>query len=297
MQIVPRPLGQVLGDAMNALARVWRPLAITALIVFIPVGLITMFVFRSTGAIEFLELVFSDPNYLDSLTREEFLEEAKPFLTAVGIGFALQTLATVYLYLAAARTMAIDAAGERVTGSQVRAHALRRYGIAVIASLIVLVLVAAVLGIGLAVWLLPVGLIGLPNATSMFIAFVLLMVLAGPGIWLGVSLSMFLAALSVEPIGPLTSLRRSLALVKGRWWPTLGFLVLVGLLGFVAVQLIQLVAIPLAVVGNLGSGVSLASVFGLIAQGLIVAGYGAMYAAWYIDLRARQGVLTPDDLS
>jgi hypothetical protein len=50
------------------------------------------------------------------------------------------------------------------------------------------------------------------------------------------------------------------------------------------------------VVGELGSGVSVLSALGIGAQGLIVAGIGAMYTAWYIDLRARQEELLSEDL-
>lgn len=298
MPIVPRPLGQVLGDAMNALARVWRPLSATALIVFLPIGVITFALFQFIdGATEFLDLVFTDPNLVQSLPAEDLLEMARPFLTAVGIAMVIQALGTIFLYLATARIVAVDAAGERTSGSEARAYALRHYGGAVVASVIVLVVVGVALGLGLAVWSVPLALVGTPNATSSLIAFVLLIALAGPGIWLWVSFSMFLAALSIERLGALTSLRRSYALVKGRWWPTLGFLVLVGLLGFVAVQLIQLVAIPLAAVGSIESGLSIASMLGIVSQGLIVAGYGAMYSAWYIDLRSRKETLTAAELS
>lgn len=298
MQILPRPLGQVLGDTMNALARVWRPLTTTALLVFVPVGLLTLLLFRTIdGATDFLDLVFTDSAALESLTNEQLLEAARPFFTAIGLGFALQTLGTVYVYLVTARAIALDASGESVIGREVRAHALRKFGIAVIGTVIAVLVVGTLIGVGITVWFIPATLVGTPNTTSALIAFVLLIALAAPGVWIGVSFSMFLAALSTEPLGPLSALRRSFGLVKGRWWPTAGFLVLVGLLGFVAVQLIQLVAIPLVAVGSLESGVSLASVFGLVAQGLIVAGYGAMYAAWYVDLRSRKETLLAEDLS
>lgn len=297
VQIAPRPLGQVLSDAINSLGRVWKPLATTALWVFVPVGAITLAVFRLTGAIEFLDLVLNDPAALQTLPREAFLEAARPFLWASGIAVAIQAIASVFVYIASHRVVAADLAGRVVTGREARSHALGRMPTATIAAVVATVIVTIALGLGIFMWLIPLALVGTPTFTAVLIAAALFVLLAGPGIWLIVSLSMFTSVVSLEPVGPMLSLARSLRLVKGRWWPTLGFLLLVGLLGFVAIQLIQLVAIPLALVGDLGSGVSLASLLGVTAQGLIVAGIGATYTVWYVDLRARNEALASEDLN
>jgi hypothetical protein len=138
--------------------------------------------------------------------------------------------------------------------------------------------------------------VGTPNAASVLVAGLLFFALLGPGVWLLVALSMLTSIVAIERRGLLGSLRRSMHLVKGRWWSTLGFLMLVGLLGFTATQLIQLVAIPLASIASVGPGVSIASMLGVVAQGLIVAAIGSMYTAWYIDLRARLEELTTENL-
>jgi hypothetical protein len=117
-----------------------------------------------------------------------------------------------------------------------------------------------------------------------------------PGIWLAISLSMLTPVVSLEDRGVVASLTRSRRLVKGRWWPTLGFLLLVGLLGSVATQLIQLVAIPLATVGGVSTGLLLVSLLGLAAQGPIVAAMGATYTHWYVDLRSRVEPVLEDQL-
>jgi len=296
MQIVPRPFGQVLGDAMNALARTWKPLISASLWAFIPAGLGALAVFRFSNADEFLSLVFNDPAYLDSLPREMVLEMARPFIWATLIAVILQLLASVFVYLAAHHIIASDAAGFSVTGAEARRVALRRYAGGLVAGVIVFLAVAGVVVAGLIAWTIPFTLVGTPNATSVLIATVLLIALMTPAIWLGVTLSMWSSVLVVEKLGAIRSLRRSFHLVRARWWPTLGFLLLVGLLGSVAIQLIQLVAIPLSVVGDLGIGVSIASLIGLVAQAFIVAGIAAMYTTWYIDLRAREGDLVKDEL-
>lgn len=297
VHIAPRPFGQVLGDATNGLARIWKPLVGTALMAFVPIGLLTLAVFELTGATGFLDLVFNDPNQLAGLSAEDFLEEAGPFIRAAIIALGLQALGMLFVYAAMAHLMAVDTAGYRSTGSEARRQAARRFLTLLVAGLIAALALAAVAGIGLFVWSIPAGSVGTPNVTALFLALALLVALVGPGIWMAVSMSMFVPAAIVEPLGPFGALRRSFRLVKGRWWPTFGFLLLVGLAGFVAVQLIQLVAIPLALVGDLGPGISVASALGVAAQGVIIAGYGAMYAAWYIDLRARSETLTAEDLS
>ena len=297
MQIDPRPFGQVLGDAMSGLGRNWKALVSPALYAFIPVGILTLIVFPLTGADEFLNLVLNDPGYLEALSGRDFLEAAMPFLQAVAIALVLQTLAAVYVYLASARVMAKDAAGNPTTGPSAGRFALRRLGVAIVAGLLALAAVAAIFGVGFFIWSIPYALAGTPTATSVLVALVLLAALLGPGIWLSISLSMTSAVVAVEDKGPIGSLKRSFQLVNGRWWATFGFLLLVGLLGSVAIQLIQFVAIPLSVVGDAGIAVSLASVIGIVTQGLIVAGIGAMYAVWYIDLRARNEMLVSDDLS
>lgn len=296
MQILPRPLGQVLNDAINGLGRTWRPLLSTALMVFIPVGIITLVIFETTDATDFLDLVFNDPSYLATLPNEVFFEVAHPFLQAVALASVLQAVGALFVYLVSHRVVASDIAGTPVSGGEARAQAMRRFGVALLSGLGVLVAVGLILGAGLALWLIPVAVVGTPNAVSVFIATVLFLSFVGPGIWLLVSLSMFAAVIAVEGSGPLRALVRSFRLVRGRWWPTFGFLLLVGLLGSVAIQLIQLVAIPLTVLGDLGTGISVASALGIATQGVIVAAMGAVYTNWYIDLRSRQEPLLSDEL-
>jgi hypothetical protein len=296
MQIVPRQFGQVLGDALNSLARTWKPLASTALFVFIPVGVLTFLAFRMTGAIDFLELVFDDPAALNNLPPDVFLEVSQPFIRAVAIAVVLQSVATLFVYLAVHHIVASDMSGRSVSGRAATRYALGRMAVGFVAALVALIVIGAIMGLGLAIWLVPFALVGTPNATSSLLAVVLLLAFVGPGIWVLISFSMTTAVIAIEKAGPIQALLRSISLVKGRWWPTLGFLLLVGLLGSVAIQLIQLVAIPLSVVGDLGSGVSLVSALGIGAQGLIVAAIGAMYTVWYVDLRARREELLSEDL-
>ena len=124
-----------------------------------------------------------------------------------------------------------------------------------------------------------------------------LLMLIIPGIWIVFSLSMVLPVVALENAGPAQALRRSFQLVKGRWWPTAGFLLLVGLLGSVAGQIVQFVAAPLLTIGDLSIGLGLGFVVAVVIQGFIVAAIAVMATAWYMDLRARKEPLTTANLS
>lgn len=296
MRVLPRPFGTVLGDAMSVLGRVWRPLVTTALLVFIPLAVLTLFVFSYTGALEFFDAAINDPTSLESITREEFFELVGPFFWAVGITLAFQSIASVYVYLVSHRVVAADLAGRPITGAVARREAAARFITGLVAAIVVFLVILVLFGLGLAIWLVPFVLVGTPSAASVLVALVLLVAVAAPAVFLAVSFSMVTAVIAIEEKGPLGSLRRSFGLVKTRWWPTLGYLLLVGLLGSVAAQLIQVLAIPITIIGDTASGLTLASVFGIAFQGSLIAGIGAMYTVWYVDLRARQEELIAEDL-
>jgi hypothetical protein len=283
---------------MNGLARTWRPLATTALMVFIPVGFITLFVFQSMGATDFLEVVFNNPELLSGLSNEELFELARPFFEAALIAVGIQLLAGAYIHLAVHRIVAADISGVSVSGPDARRHALRRLPRLLVAGLIALVVTGAILSLGLLVWSIPFGdpSNALAGCGSAIAAFLFLIACVAPAVWIGTGFSMTAPVLALEDAGSVRALRRSFELVRNRWFPTLGYLIVVGLFGSVSVQLIQLIAIPLATVGNIGMGVSLASALGIAAQGLIIAGIGAMWTAWYVDLRSRVETLATDDL-
>jgi hypothetical protein len=296
MVITPRPFGQVLSDAMNSLARTWKAVLVPALGVSIPVSVLTVLVFRLTGGGEFLDLIVNNPERLAGLPSEVFMELARPFYIAVGIASLLQVLAGVFVALASHRAVASQLNGVSLSGGETSRLAMRRYAVGLGSTLMVVVAVAVLIGLGVTIWLVPVVSVGTPNVTSLFVALFLLVLLVGPGIWAAVSMSMTTSAIAIENQGVFASIRRSMRLVRGRWWPTAGFLLLVGLFGGIAIQLIQLIALPLAAVGGGSAALTLASALGVLTQGLLVAAIAAMYTHWYIDLRARREGLSTSDL-
>jgi hypothetical protein len=264
--------------------------------VFLPVGALVIAVFQLTGATEFLQAVFDDPGYLETLPREMFLDLARPFLIAVVVALLLQGVATLFVYLACHHTAMSDITGVAANAGESRRHAARRLGKGLASGLCAVGAVLALFAAALFIWTAPLASVGTPTQTSLLIAPLLLVILLGPAVWLAVSFSMLTPVISVEDRGIVGSLTRSRRLVKGRWWPTLAFILLVGLLGSIATQLIQLVAIPLATVGGVGMGLLLVSLLGLAAQGPIVAAMGATYTHWYLDLRSRVEPVLLDQL-
>lgn len=296
MVIVPRQFGQVLSDAMNGLVAIWRTLLFPALVVSIPVSILTIVAFGATGGAEFLDLVLNNPESLQTLPADVFWELAEPFFIAVAIASVLQMLAAVFVALASHGAVAAHLRGAPLTSAGVIRLALRRYPAGFSATLLIVVSISILFGLGVFIWLVPARSVGTPNAASVLVAFILFVALLGPGIWAGISMSMTTSAVAIEQSGALASIRRSMQLVRGRWWPTAGFLVLVGLFGGIAIQLVQLVALPLAAVGSAGTALSIASALGVLAQGLLAAAIAAMYTHWYVDLRARKESLSTENL-
>jgi len=296
MVIVPRDFGRVLNDAIVGLGGVWRALVWPALLLSVPVSIATIVAFSTTGGADFLDLALNSPERLQALPEEVFWELVRPFYVAIAIASLLQLIAGVFLALISHRAVASHLSGKPVSGKDAARHALKRYPTGLGAILLVILAVGALMAIGAVVWLMPLTSVGVPNAASALVALVLLVVVLGPGIWAGVSVSMTTAAIAVETRGAVYSIRRSIRLVRGRWWATAGFLLLVGLLGGIAVQLIQLVALPLAVVGGGGAALTVASGLGALAQGLLIAAIAAMYTHWYVDLRARAESLSTESL-
>jgi hypothetical protein len=294
MQVAPRPFGQLLGDSVSSVGRTWRALVPPALAVFVPAGLATLLIYRETGAIDVLDAILNRPGSLDVIPDAARAEFLLPFYRATALAALVNMGAASFVYVAAHHIVAADIAGSSaprgVLGESLR-HTVFAFSAWLVAALATGLLFVA----GLTIWLIPASLAG-ANPTSTLIAGLLLPVLVGPAIWVWVSASMATPVVALERLGILKSLRRSARLVRGRWWPTFGYLLLVGLFGVVAVQLIQFVAIPLMALGGMGGAVDAAALVGIVAQGLIVAGIGAMTTWWYVDLRARKETLLSEDL-
>jgi hypothetical protein len=267
MEITPRPFGEIIGEGMTMLGRVWKRILAPAFWAFVLLGAATIAVFSLTRADDVLQLILSDPQALQGMTDTEIGEAGLLLLQAGSIVLAFQLLATGFLSLAVHRIVGSELAGEAIGAGAASSKALARLFTLVVGGLIAIALVT-------------VGLI----------AFII------PGLWLAGAFSMLSAVIALEGLGPVQALRRSFTLVRGRWWPTVGFLLLVGLFGSVAAQLVQLVALPIVGAGGVGIGAGLGFVMLVVAQGFVVAAIAVMVTLWYLDLRSRKEPVVTESL-
>src|SRR5690606_23434507 len=104
-------------------------------------------------------------------------------------------------------------------------------------------------------------------------------------------------AVVVEGLGPLAALRRSAALVRQRFWPVLGALLLAALVAWLVEYALS--GIPSAIVLAVGLDVGwlLRAVAGVVA-GVVVTPYTALVAALvYLDVRVRSEALDVEVLA
>ncbi len=256
MELQPRSFGDSLGDVVTNLGKVWRPLMGPAILASVVMGLLTIFAFETTDSFPIFELVLNDPEALDLMSDEQLIDT----LIRLGTGFLLvsviSTVAYGFLYLAAARAVG-------------RAHAIGN-DVPVVGAAIRL----------FPVWLIATILVGVAVIGGFFLLIL-------PGLWLAIMFNMYTPVIAIEGKSPVAALKRSFELVKGNFWETVGFLLIVGLIGGAAGQLFQLVAIPLFVTGEASFAFGLAFAIGVIGQGLIMAAIAVGTTTWYLNLRAR----------
>jgi hypothetical protein len=112
-----------------------------------------------------------------------------------------------------------------------------------------------------------------------------------PGVFLFVMWAVSPAALIAEKLGPVAALGRSFRLVRGRFWPVLGAVVLAYLLYLIASQIINTAAFALTIMGTAGTGFMsfIPSVVGSILVSIVATPFlAAMVTIIYFDLRVRK---------
>ncbi|MEX0795088.1 MAG: hypothetical protein WD274_00155 [Acidimicrobiia bacterium] len=256
MEIQPRSFGDSLADVVTNLGKVWRRLLGPAIIASVVMGLLTILAFETTDSFAIFELVLNNPEALELMSDEELVDT----LVQLGTGILLVSVASTvvygFLYVAAARAVG------------------RAYAIGEDISVV-----------GAAIRLFPIWLIATIIAAVAIIAGLFLLIL--PGLWLVIMFNMYTPVIAVEGKGPVAALKRSFELVRGHFWETVGFLLIVGLVGGAAGQLFQLIAIPMFVTGEASFAFGLAFAIGVVGQGLIMAAIAVGTATWYLNLRAR----------
>jgi hypothetical protein len=121
------------------------------------------------------------------------------------------------------------------------------------------------------------------------IAFFVLLII--PGVWLYTRLIAATPALLIEDLGPVGALKRSMRLVKGRWWPTAGaqfiYVLMVSMFGAVISGALTAIALTSDNPSVLAA-VGIQTVAGIVA-GVVVQPLTACFVTViYYDLRVRQ---------
>jgi hypothetical protein len=123
---------------------------------------------------------------------------------------------------------------------------------------------------------------------GLIVTFILIII---PGIWLYGRWSVALPALLVERTGPVSALRRSSRLVKGRWWPSAGVLIVATVMvsivgGALSALLIGVASLPSQ--PSLGLAVLVTTLSGVVTGVLTQPFTATVTTILYYDLRVRR---------
>lgn len=262
---------------------------------FVPLGIVVMALFFLADVPGVIERL-SDPDVVELMTMGEVIETLVPLFVAGLVGIVLQVVATAFVNVAAARISACHYFGAETDWRDATRFAVERVGKAIAAGLVVTLGVLAMLAL---VAVLAAALISGLGASflTIFLTAVLVLTSFTVLIWLGVSLSLYSQSIAMTDRSAIASLADSFDLVRRRWWVSVGFFLLTGLIASAAAQLLTLPLVPLFLLGAVAPA-ALAIVYGVSAaiQGPVAAAIGAAYSVWYVDLRARREPVDTSDL-
>ncbi|HEX6285996.1 MAG TPA: hypothetical protein VFZ80_00790 [Acidimicrobiia bacterium] len=294
MEMRPKAFGENLNEWFRGLGQTWKPMLVLCAIVFVPLGILTTALILIPGALDsYFDLI--DPN-LDLQTPAELLELLGPLLWVGAIWAVLQLVATVLVYIAAGRVIAVRSVGSEATARELLRFAGRRLGTGLGAGLMLALGLLAILAAAVLVgWAVLSG--GGANFLTIFLTAVVALTALVICVWLGVGVSLYPQAIAMDAVNAPRSLVASFRLVKTRWWPTLGFELVAGLIVSAVAQVLSFVLVPILFLGMVAP-VFLAVGYGLatMLQGPVAASIGLAYAVWYVDLRAREQPMRGEDL-
>lgn len=253
-ELRPLAIGEIIDASVKVLKANARTLFTISALVMVPVGLVQLVVAVMVGPIDTPTTVVDtagqiDPAVLDSLAALLGLLLVTGLFAALG-----STLVQASSIVAIARVFQ----GESPDWRQSLASGARRWLPLVVATLISAI--ASVLGLFLCI---------------------------APGVFLFTSWAVAPAAVVAERRGPLAALRRSYQLVKGRFWPVLGTVLLGYLLYFVVELIVDLVFGAVTFLGG-GAGGIVPGVVGSVLVSVVSLPFLAvMITILYFDLRVR----------
>lgn len=249
----PLGVGEILDAGIKLYLRHWKPLMICVGGIVLPVQIVSTLV-----------LALISPHALrEGLSASSSSSQVSgSALTATMIVAAVAILSALLASAACLQAVGEAWLGGQPTAARSLRFALRRFG--------------------------PLIWLAIALVVALTVAFFCLIV---PGIWLGVAWSLAVPALLFERVGPLAAIGRSFELVRGRWWPVFGTLLVGYLLALVVASLIQLLpdAIVRAIAGDGTLGLAIAAVIGGTISSLLATPYtAAVVALLYFDQRVRK---------
>ena len=249
----PLGIGEILDAGIKLFVRHWQPLVLSVVGLILPVQILSALVTASVA-----------PEQFDLTTSETGVEEGEEAEFLIGQGvIALLSVVSVLLATAVCFKAVADAyLGVEPEWRRSLRFAVRRLG----------------------------GLVGVAIVGGLLVGLATLALIV-PGIWLFVMFSVAVPALLLERIGPVSALRRSFRLVRGRWWQTAGVLLvgylLIGILGALVTGIVMIVP-SVAADGNTLAGALGAVVGGTLGSVLTTPYSAAVVALLYFDLRVRK---------
>ena len=184
-QLRPLSVGEVLDASFKVVRQSFGTLAACVLVVALPLNIVNTLIQASTSDNAF---------NLDSATTTDDVGTGTE-LAGVLLTTALSLVLTTIAAAACFRAVSSVYLGEKPTVGGSLAFAASR--------------------------VLPVIVLSIVYFIGLIPAFIALII---PGIWLAVAWSVSYPALLSEGLGPIAALGRSFRLVRGRWWPTFGAL-------------------------------------------------------------------------
>jgi hypothetical protein len=110
-----------------------------------------------------------------------------------------------------------------------------------------------------------------------------------PGVWLYAAWSVAVPVLLIEGTGGFKALTRSYDLVKGRWWPVAGTLLVTNLLAMFVSGIFSFVLVPLRIAGGNQTAVALLTgITGAVGSLITTPFIAAVVTVLYFDLRVRK---------
>lgn len=258
--VVPlRPLaaGDVLSASLRTLRRGLRSLVVPALLAQLVVFVVYLGVFAVVALIVIPQIVNASPTHRASVAAGTGIAGFAVVLLAVAVSIAVQAVLQSLIAVGVSRQIL----GERPRLAEIRRRARGRIravvGWAFLFGAAAVVAFGIVFGVGVALFGLGHGV---GAAIGSFIVF-----LGGIGlevvfVWIGVRCGLVASILMLERLTIRQAIARSWRLTRGRFWPTLGALLLTGLVVYVATLAVSL---PFSVTaqlslpfGQLGSSTS-----------------------------------------